>query len=123
MTYPKGKMIRGTIGFNEIFQGSDNKNEKEGKQDKDKEKWKYAEKMHFYGVLGSFLFFEYMFNYDLLNTLYSLGEDYELLLYRSYKFINNIDPKKLEIIKSLNQSENNKLNKLICLISPKVYSL
>ena len=133
MTYPKGKMIKGTIGFYETRQIVSNiiektvNNENELKKDKNKEKVRFSDKMHFYGIFGSFFFFNEIFNFELLSKIFLLGPDYELILYRNFNFFSNIDPKKFKIIKSIGEIEISKIeNKLVCLISPKVnliYSL
>ena len=120
MTYPKGKMIKGTIGFYEYKHDVKNDNEKDPKiMEKDR---KYQEKLHFYGIFGSLFVFDEIFNYEILSKIFELGEDYEMLLYRNFNFLYDLDEKKMKIIKSIAEADNHKLeNKLICLISPNVY--
>jgi len=126
MTYPKGKMIKGTIGFYEARQStSDLRNEKDKSEKEvrlERERFKTVERFHFYGIFGSFFIFEEVFNSELLTKIFELGEDYELLLYRNYNFLNSYDVKKIKIVKAIGGLEHVKIeSKLICLVSPKVY--
>jgi len=145
MSYPKCKLFKGYIGFecknlNDINNDSRDVNNIENimsskknidiKPDKLLKSYKSTMKLeikddinHFSGAIGPIIIFEEVFNKEINDKMFEMGENYEILLFRKYDTM-HLNIKNAQAFDYFVKLEKSKFEQnLFLFISPNVYLL